>query len=341
MTEDIEKLLALKDEELTKVNKVKDMLKEQLMKTREENAALKEEIANLKTNTGAQTTSYPDLEAKIKSLEEKLSESDTQIKNLSQQNKTLTSELENAKKGAEKSSSDEKGSETESGQEGPIPVEKLLNQVKNGMFKLGQQNFSIEQKIDTILEQLQNVNVPTASVSAMPMHGTGGIALKGQSIASPSRVSQDDAAPIRKPSDLARVKDAKKEDNSNADEEVHVRKPSDRLRSIKSESESLKDQDAPVRRAGLSAPKVQLKEDQQDEPKKTEDTPVSKSGGISKTIRTIKHPEDGIIKCPDCGAQSFQEMENHAKIISFAPVKKYGKKYYCKICRIEWDYDYV
>ena len=35
-----------------------------------------------------------------------------------------------------------------------LPWDQLLKQVKTGMFKLGQQNFSIEQKIDSLVEIL-------------------------------------------------------------------------------------------------------------------------------------------------------------------------------------------
>ncbi|MHA1648298.1 MAG: hypothetical protein ACTSVL_12075 [Promethearchaeota archaeon] len=57
------------------------------------------------------------------------------------------------------------------------------------------------------------------------------------------------------------------------------------------------------------------------------------------TIKSIQYPEDGVIKCPHCGEQSFQEQPNKKKIISYAPIKKYAKKYYCKICRMEWQYN--
>ncbi len=55
-------------------------------------------------------------------------------------------------------------------------------------------------------------------------------------------------------------------------------------------------------------------------------------------IKSISYPDDGVLKCPHCGEQNFQEQQNKKKIISYAPIKKFAKKYYCKICRGEWDY---
>ncbi|MCF2140259.1 MAG: hypothetical protein K9W44_09425 [Candidatus Lokiarchaeota archaeon] len=56
-------------------------------------------------------------------------------------------------------------------------------------------------------------------------------------------------------------------------------------------------------------------------------------------VPTIPYPENGFIKCPKCGGNNFQEMENKKKIVMYNP-RKYGKKYYCKDCRTEWDYEY-
>ncbi|WP_457558544.1 hypothetical protein [Candidatus Harpocratesius sp.] len=56
-------------------------------------------------------------------------------------------------------------------------------------------------------------------------------------------------------------------------------------------------------------------------------------------VPTIPYPENGFIKCPKCGGNNFQEMENKKKIVMYNP-RKYGKKYYCRDCRAEWDYEY-
>lgn len=56
-------------------------------------------------------------------------------------------------------------------------------------------------------------------------------------------------------------------------------------------------------------------------------------------VPTYPYPSDGLIKCPECGGNNFQEMENRKKIVMFNP-RKYGKKYYCRECRANWDYAY-
>lgn len=65
------------------------------------------------------------------------------------------------------------------------------------------------------------------------------------------------------------------------------------------------------------------------------EAPVRKSN-----IFTIPQPKDGVYRCPKCGSQSYQETENHDKILSFSPRKIYAKMYYCKKCRTEWEYGY-
>lgn len=85
-----------------------------------------------------------------------------------------------------------------------------------------------------------------------------------------------------------------------------------------------------------SAPeKVEKKVEKKKQDLKSKHTPIPNDG-----IITIIYPEDGAIKCPNCGEQHFQEIDNKKKIIAYAPIKKYAKKYYCKACRSEWDYKY-
>ncbi|MHA1776764.1 MAG: hypothetical protein ACTSWC_08305 [Promethearchaeota archaeon] len=81
--------------------------------------------------------------------------------------------------------------------------------------------------------------------------------------------------------------------------------------------------------------------------KSTESTGKAKIGPESHSsltmgqfgVPTIPYPDDGLIKCPKCGGNKIQEMENKKKIVMYNP-RKYGKKYYCRECRAEWDYEY-
>ena len=66
-----------------------------------------------------------------------------------------------------------------------------------------------------------------------------------------------------------------------------------------------------------------------------------KSNGLTKIegIITVSRPFEGkSIKCPRCGEQDYREQQDRTKIISYVPVQKFGKKYYCKRCRCEWRF---
>ncbi len=66
--------------------------------------------------------------------------------------------------------------------------------------------------------------------------------------------------------------------------------------------------------------------------------PRATAEGIHSQKMMVDYPGDGVVKCPKCGLQEFNEMEDRSVVISYAPVKKYGRKFYCKKCRTEWAY---
>ncbi|MBD3351578.1 MAG: hypothetical protein GF364_08830 [Candidatus Lokiarchaeota archaeon] len=83
------------------------------------------------------------------------------------------------------------------------------------------------------------------------------------------------------------------------------------------------------------SPKPQPKpEAPKPEPKKEEGGGAIAAG----KLLMIDYPKNGVIKCPHCGKQNYRETVNKAQIISYVPKPKYGKKYYCKVCRGEWAY---
>ncbi|MHA1729337.1 MAG: hypothetical protein ACTSWY_11475 [Promethearchaeota archaeon] len=53
-------------------------------------------------------------------------------------------------------------------------------------------------------------------------------------------------------------------------------------------------------------------------------------------LMMVPYPESGSIVCPKCGAQNWRKTDNKDKIISFGI---YAKKYYCKTCRCEWEFE--
>ncbi len=55
-------------------------------------------------------------------------------------------------------------------------------------------------------------------------------------------------------------------------------------------------------------------------------------------IITVPYPSDGSIVCPKCNKQNYQEMQDPTNVVAYAPVKKFGRKFYCKSCRCNWRY---
>jgi uncharacterized phage infection (PIP) family protein YhgE len=54
---------------------------------------------------------------------------------------------------------------------------------------------------------------------------------------------------------------------------------------------------------------------------------------LHRTVMEIPYPDTGIIQCPKCNGQQFQEMPEPAR-------GSFAKKYYCKKCRQEWRFLY-
>jgi len=241
----MEDLLKIQEAELAQLTEVKNALRGQVKKFRDEIKVLNEKVEKLEKEP--KIPPYPDLSSELKEQEEK--------------NKNLSEEIESLKEKVEELKKE------------PLSPEKLMEQLKKGMFNLGKQNVSIESKIDTILKQVEKGYT-----------GNSEVELKKE----------------KKKSDLQEkpvVSEPKK---------IITRKPSDILK------------------------KKPVEEIQQKK--------IPAQVEIGK-IKSIQYPEDGVIKCPHCGEQNFQEQQNKKKIISYAPIKKYAKKYYCKICRHEWQFE--
>ena len=124
----MEDLLKIKEAELAQLTEVKNALRGQVKKFREENNSLKEKVEKLEKEP--KIPSYPDLSSELKEQEEKNI-------SLSEENESLKEKVEELEKV-------------------PLSPEKLMEQLKKGMFNLGKQNASIESKIDSILEQREN-----------------------------------------------------------------------------------------------------------------------------------------------------------------------------------------
>ena len=242
----MEDLIKLKDEEIFKLGKLKDALKIQVQK-------LKEKLEEPKA------PAYPNLSPQLESSQNDLEEANEKMRK-------MTVEMEKLQ---------EKVSEFE---KVPLTPEKLMEQLKKGMFTLGQQNFSIEKKMDQLLEKIEAGDFGSVKPSSASSYRSPGL-------------TQSQHTPV------------------SHTKEIKVRKPSDILH---------KRQD--------QATKKPLK-------------PISVPGGDKKMI-TLPYIEAGqAIICPHCQEQDYGEQPDHSRILSYAPVKKYAKKYYCKSCRKEWRYE--
>ena len=54
---------------------------------------------------------------------------------------------------------------------------------------------------------------------------------------------------------------------------------------------------------------------------------------LHRTVMEIQYPDSGVVQCPKCNGQQFQEMPEPAR-------GSFAKKYYCKKCRQEWRFLY-
>jgi chromosome segregation ATPase len=273
----MEDLLKTTEEELSKLNELKTKLHaqlkaktEELEKVSKERDELKAEIARLLTENETLRKS-PGL-TKLPTMEKKAD----------QKAEDLIAELEKSISKPDELLA-ELGRAPTKPTEGTLTVDQLLQQVKTGMFKLGQQNFSIEQKVDQLLERLES---PGAAIS---LHKTP-TSVK----ASPEPTQEKSSRTLSAPK-VSLSADNTQE--SSSESESSLRKPSEA-----------------IAKKAESAPSVH-------------------------GIASIAYPADGVIVCPHCGEQNFAQIDNKAKIIAFAPVKKFAKKYYCKSCRSEWDYN--
>ena len=308
--------LQQKEEELAKELKLKDVLiaeakkaKIEVMEMKQQLLQAQEEVAN------ACKSSYPDLEKKIKELEEL--------------NKELKADNEKLKASVTKLTTEE-------------DINKVMGQLKTGMFKLGEQNAETHQKIDALAELVGKLGTffgPGFGASSPPKTSSPQDHRESPSPSSTTPSTPENSAPSpeppaeeggfrrRKPSEImgATMESQKAEEKEKTKEE-----PAERGRRP---SDLLKERGTPEKTAHAEPSSREEKEKEKDKDKPP--APAEPKG-----IQTIPYPADGVIGCPKCGARTYQEMENRNKIIAFTPTKKYGKKYYCKKCHHEWDYQY-
>ena len=245
----MEDLIKVKDEEIAQLNKLKSALKTQVQKFKVQIEELNKKLEEPKA------PAYPDLSPQMENSQNELEKAQENLSKMALEKEKLQERITELEKE-------------------PQTPEKLMEQLKTGMFKLGQQNFSIEEKIDQLLS--------TPKTSSPSSYRSPGL-------------TQAQNLPV------------------SHKKEVKVRKPSDILH---------KRQDQAT-----------------EKPVKPLRDPASVPAG-DKKILTLPYVEAGkSIVCPHCDEQDYGEQPDHSRILSYAPVKKYAKKYYCKSCRKEWRYE--
>ncbi len=85
--------------------------------------------------------------------------------------------------------------------------------------------------------------------------------------------------------------------------------------------------------AAIETPEEESSEEEEAGEKKGKEGELPSAG-----IITVPYPSDGSIVCPKCGKQNYQEMQDPTNVVAYAPVKKFGRKFYCKSCRCNWRY---
>src|SRR6056297_2878935 len=109
------------------------------------------ELLKVKEETIERLTNMKD------ALKEKFKELKLENKKLKDEVEELKGKLESKKEGVEEKPKE--GEEEDS-------VKKLMTQIKNGMFKLGQQNHTITQKVDQVLNSLSGGATISKSLGA-------------------------------------------------------------------------------------------------------------------------------------------------------------------------------
>ncbi len=302
----MEDLVKNKEQEIEKLTQVKEALRNQVTKIKSENKALKAELESLKNSRIPSNKKDSDL---IKANIRLKSENTTLKVKIDELNKEIVI-LEQIKE-----SNQSKINKLEpSSEDKPLSTETLLKQLKNGMFSIGKQHVSIESKLDKILD-----NLSEQPISSQPVASAASTGYTSPAYSSPG-LSQSNYDATPKPSSLSANKNA--------------RKPSDILKPANTAnlSSDISKESKPVQVASSGNPK------QEKVNSAKQSIMQNKASGMGGDILTIPYPDDGAIKCPKCGKQEFAEQENKMKVLSYVPIKKYAKLYYCKACRSKWDY---
>lgn len=177
-------------------------------------------------------------------------------------------------------------------------------------------SLSLEEKIDQILHSVNELLSKIKFASKLPPPKTSPPESAGQT-------EETRHARAFKPSDILRRQQTEatpmveEEEGAQNEEEEEVEEPSSKI--SKRQEPEFEEKGEKLERKGQG---------------EQEPAHVPADSGIL----TLDYPADGSIVCPKCGKQKFQELQDPSVVVSFAPVKKFGRKFSCKSCRTVWRY---
>jgi len=313
--EDWQKLVEIKDQEIAQLNKIKDILQQKVADSNQRIKALQAE-----------------LDEKRSESEEGIEEAG-EVARLREENQQLTDKL------AEFEEQDAAGEmSATTGDQGISPVlDEKVNQILDGVNQL-LSRIKIASKLPP--SKSGQAGAPSAG-EAESKEAKPGRSLKPSDILRRQQVEEKPAPAEEEEEEeeVSRPKPSKVrkrvEEEEEAEEEENEEE--EEAPTAKKSSGRTKAREAPEPRA---APK-EIKEEQKERKKEAAESAgekVSATNPPGGKIITAEYPADGSIVCPKCGKQNYQEMQDPTVIVAYAPVKKFGRKFYCKSCRCNWRY---
>ena len=311
----MEDLLKLKEGEIEKLKNMKLLLKAKVNDLTKANQEMQNQIKKISSqkppsnniDSNGQDEIYKNLKNDYEKLQNQFNEQKDEISQ-------LTAKIESQKKELDVKdtliddisvSNEQKGDDNV--KSGNVDLIEEIKQLKNGMFKLGQQNFSIEQKMDKLLGNGSKTAMPVNSFESHP--------------------------PIPKNVPRKNIQVEDQQSPMKAVKLTPVPKKAVNQPTIPAKSKS-----------GLKSPTVSVPppdtstyyDPTPEKPKKPKK--VASSAPNKHELLTIPKPSGASIVCPHCGEQNFVEQQDRSRIISYVPIQKFGTKYGCKVCRGEWRY---
>lgn len=160
---------------------------------------------------------------------------------------------------------------------------------------------SINAKLSTIVEKLEIISVEGS-------------------------VFMEDAKPSEKPKAINESQVKKSESHP---AEQGLIKPS----SLFSEPESAPPPQSKGSKLYQESTQVQLPPESQESQVQSASFHAADPRSLNRQVMEIVYPDNGVVQCPKCSGQNFQEMPEPAR-------GSFAKKFYCKKCRQEWRYLY-